>query len=1344
MAMRPASLNCIFRLAMSSEASTPPQPKAPRRFRLAVLALPIVALLALLAMLFWLLGTTSGARMALSAAVSASGGKLQIGAVEGRLAGPLKLAQVRLQGTGMETELRDVSLDWEPQDLFQQRLHITALRVDAIRLRQRIGQPSGPATLPDNLSLPLKVTVDRMQIDHGTLNWGALNVIELGAFSIRLDYDGARYLAALDQLTASSDKANADPGSKDKTGQAGFRGSLRGELTLADKKPYALNGTYDIQANVLAGQQPISGIGQVRLSGNLARTEAATDLAIGTASVKGHATLQAFSDTPLANADIQVRGLDLAMFSPTWPRTKLDGKLLAKGADGTLMLSNAEAGVFDGKRLPLRTLSTRFRQDREGLHLDAIKAALGSSGDPAGELQGSGRLFQGALQLGMTTTSLDLRALDRRLLSTRLAGSAGIRHESGRQEISLNLSEPLSSPLQKRRLALSANATLANEALALDRAELTLGKGALRASGRLQLGGKREFAASGALDRFRLQDLGRFDSIPELYLNGEFSLKGALAPQPAADLDFRIADSRLAGQPLEGEGRARLRADSLDIPKLVLAAGANRLDMAGQLQQDRGQLTFTLAAPKLDQLGPGFAGALQASGTAQGSFASPAITAQWQASRLLLPKILQLESSQGKGEIQLDRKAAWMLGRANFEIAAQGVRSGTMRTESVTASVQFAPQPDAPLLLQLRAQKFAVADYQADSISIDTSGSTGRHTLTAALAQPRQQWQLQAAGALQPQQLRWQGSIEQLTGAGPMQAKLAGPAALNISRQRIDLRQFHLAMEGALLAVEQFSRDDTGMQTRGRFDHLALATLLNLLQPQPDVRTDLQFSGAWDLTLAGAPRGTFLLQRESGDLSMRGAAPITLGLRRLEARANADNGKLRVALHAEGTNLGSIEVDAGMAIDSASRLGISPQSALSGSARVSVPSLRWIAPLIGPTAIADGSLDGDLKLAGNLDTPSLAGQLRGQRLRLSLPDLGVDLRGGILDATFQDTRLMLQSLAFASNGGKLSMSGPIDLAGTHPDAQLAVNAEHYPLLTRSDRKLVVSGNGAVTYRQGRLQATGGFSADSGLIDLGQSDKPELSSDVVIAGKASKQAASLPALDVVIGLGEGVTVRGRGLDAVLVGQVQFRNAAGEPLKAQGAMRVERGTVAAYGRELAIEKGILYFNGAPGNPGLDILAMRRGQQVEAGVAVLGTALSPRIMLVSEPSVPDAEKLSWLVLGHGLDTSTKGGDLAALQSAAGTLLGQGAAAGVTAGLAGALGLDQLSLGTSSGTLQQRIITVGKQVSSRLHIGIEQGLERASSVLLLRYTISRKLTLEIDTGTRTAFSVFYNFAFD
>ena len=64
----------------------------------------------------------------------------------------------------------------------------------------------------------------------------------------------------------------------------------------------------------------------------------------------------------------------------------------------------------------------------------------------------------------------------------------------------------------------------------------------------------------------------------------------------------------------------------------------------------------------------------------------------------------------------------------------------------------------------------------------------------------------------------------------------------------------------------------------------------------------------------------------------------------------------------------------------------------------------------------------------------------------------------------------------------------------------------------------------------------------------------------------------------------------------------------PLRAVGNVRVTQGsTYTAFGRKLNIENGFFTFNGPVANPGINILAMRRNQQVEAGVQVTGTVNS-----------------------------------------------------------------------------------------------------------------------------------------
>ena len=128
-----------------------------------------------------------------------------------------------------------------------------------------------------------------------------------------------------------------------------------------------------------------------------------------------------------------------------------------------------------------------------------------------------------------------------------------------------------------------------------------------------------------------------------------------------------------------------------------------------------------------------------------------------------------------------------------------------------------------------------------------------------------------------------------------------------------------------------------------------------------------------------------------------------------------------------------------------------------------------------------------------------------------------------------------------------------------------------------------------------------------------------------------------------------------------------------------------------------------------------------------------------LVSTPDVPDAEKLSWIVLGRVPDTS--GVDSAMLVAAAGSILG-----GQSSGQLGkALGIDEISLGQLTGTNSQQVqtMTVGKQLSSRARISYEQSLNEPGSIVIFTYKLTPRISVVTRTGTEDALDILYTFRF-
>src|SRR5690606_29005322 len=132
-----------------------------------------------------------------------------------------------------------------------------------------------------------------------------------------------------------------------------------------------------------------------------------------------------------------------------------------------------------------QSLRIEFAQQDQAFDFRRIAAAFGSARQPAGNVSGSGRLRNGALTLTLQTEALDLQKIDGRMRPTKLAGKLDVRHADGKQDFALALSEPL----KKHRLTLDAHATVADNAIDVDRMALRAGGSAADLVARVALDG---------------------------------------------------------------------------------------------------------------------------------------------------------------------------------------------------------------------------------------------------------------------------------------------------------------------------------------------------------------------------------------------------------------------------------------------------------------------------------------------------------------------------------------------------------------------------------------------------------------------------------------------------------------------------------------------------------------------------------------------------------------------------------------------------------------------------------------------------------------------------------------
>jgi translocation and assembly module TamB len=587
----------------------------------------------------------------------------------------------------------------------------------------------------------------------------------------------------------------------------------------------------------------------------------------------------------------------------------------------------------------------------------------------------------------------------------------------------------------------------------------------------------------------------------------------------------------------------------------------------------------------------------------------------------------------------------------------------------------------------------------------------------------------------------WRGTLVRLENRGDYALALAAPAPLEIGPERIALGAAAFRGFDAELAVQRFAWENGRLSTAGSLRALPAAPLLALAGWKPERGTDLRLRGDWAIEVSPRINGTVRIERERGDIVVAADPAVAVGLSRLAVEAKFVDDAVTATGALDGTNVGVVALDA-------RSTGLARDAQLAGHLKADVSTLRVLDEMIGTTAIVDGRAALDLALGGTLGAPTFGGRATADALRIDVPQYGVALRDGRVRARLEGDRLVLDELSIRGPDGELTGSGT--LAAGAEGAKLAWRAQALRIFNRPDRRLVVTGAGTAAISQTKLALRGELRADEGYIEFVPEATGRLGDDVVIVGRTApgeraRQRALPLDVDMTLDPGQRFRIVGQGLDAFLRGKVQVQSRPDGTIAARGTIETAGGIYRAFGQRLDIERGRLLFDGPIDNPALDVLALRRNLAVEAGVEVTGTARAPQVRLTSRPPVPDAEKLSWLVLGRASPDASSG-DLALLQAAASQLVGSDQAVPLHRRIIEGIGLDDISVrGAQGGTATGQVVAVGKRLSDRLYIEYEQGITVAANLVRLTFALTRTLSLNAQTSqTTSSFGFTYRRAFD
>lgn len=1181
--------------------------------------------------------------------------------------------------------------------------------------------PEEPTTMPQEIKLPLALDLQNATVDKVIVR-GEGEPATYGDISLQASSDRVNHVLQLRKAVTPF-------------------GTVSTALKLNGNRPFNLDGAARMDGEYQERQFNAN----ADLSGSLESLGVQVRAAAKDFDAQAKIEATPFAEVPFRSADIRADKLDPSAFNPKWPKAliQLTAQLAPVNAttdmtklvvSGPVSLTNAQAGPIDKGMLPLESLDATVTLDAQTQRLTQARIALPGKA----LLQGGGELRNGGKgEFRLDASALDLHALHTAVRPTKLEGPLAVQLDGDTQIVNLTLTDP--------ELSITADAKLTPERITLDSAKLKAGPAKLDVSGGMARSAPSDYAVQGSLSDFNPALFLATMQVPgtpkkktaldgvDADINMDFKAEGVLQPELVARVQFNVNESTYAGLPMTGGGTVHLAGKRILPSDARLTIAGNDVALKGSFGRPSDRLKVNIDAPALAKLGFGLNGLLRIDGEVAGTIDRPLVDARYEAENLVFG----------------DQRLASL--------------SGTADIDGVPGS-----DPNANVDVSLNARGLQSGVIRLATVSADIDGTYGKHTIILdAKGQLRDQKLdvgLDAQGSLREtsQGLAWDGLLRALENRGIPRVSLRSPMTVSAAAGRVDLGSTRIDVARAVVDLKSFQLSNRLVKSEGSFDELNIGHLLALRQQftgeAPPLETNLVLDGRWNVTLADRADGFIQIDRSSGDIGISGpAGNSSLGLNALSLKADLQGDRVVLDAGANVTRIGRLDGKGEIVLQSENgRVTLTPDAPVSGRVNATIPRLQSIASLAGPKIALNGTVSIDLSVNGILSAPKLSGTVLGDGLALTLFDQGVRLHDGIARITLDNNVVDLQQVQFRGGNGTLRATGRIPLDQSRSDISATVVADNLQLLASPAGQLTVSGQAKAANVNNQMLVRGNFVVDRALFSLPEQAAPKLDDDVVVIrgnepqartaskanGPGSQPAGPFtPRIDIAVDLGNQFRFEGSGAELRLAGSLNIQSAPGEQMQAFGTVRIVDGTYEAFGAELAIERGLLNFQGPLANPNVNILAMRRKQEVEAGVRVTGTVQQPRVELVSEPNVSEEEKLSWLIFGRAGSTAGPGQAQNAAKGAALGLLNKFGGQRI----ASRFGLDEFSIGSSDFGLEgQQVVNLGKELTDNLFIGFEQSLAGTGSVLKLTYELSQSWSVVVRGGAVTGLDMLYNKRFD
>ncbi|WP_043770166.1 translocation/assembly module TamB domain-containing protein [Algiphilus aromaticivorans] len=771
---------------------------------------------------------------------------------------------------------------------------------------------------------------------------------------------------------------------------------------------------------------------------------------------------------------------------------------------------------------------------------------------------------------------------------------------------------------------------------------------------------------------------------------------------PDAGFQLALGDSTLRGHSLSLALEGGFRDAVLSLQRARLQSGQSTLTASGRATPPF-DLRATLKSPDLGEMAPELSGSAELQARLRGEM--PALTARLD------------------GWLQDVVAAGQQLGRA--EIDADIALDGDTRARLVLAD--------------LRAG--GAAEPQVERLQLNLDGRIDAHQLRLDAQFPQGALALQLDGGADIEERQWDGRLSALaldpadSRVAPLRLREAAP--LRAGPGNFVLKNFCLGDEDDNALCLEATMADGEVTAGYQLERLDFAVLSAFLPAGMRIEGSASGEGRLRLREGAIAELAAGLDISEGTLSVPRRPELRFGPGRLVARDEDEQrlrGELELAI-AGGELTGDLAVDP------------DETRAVDGSLALDLPQIDFLPLFTAEVTEAAGRISGRADIGGTLAEPqwSASLQLSDGRLRLFTP--GLEIADISARVESRDGRKLTLTGSARSDQGTVQLDGEAALDADPLRAELQLQGQDFQIANLPEARVWISPDLKIQIAE-TVNIRGRVDVPRAVIEPqkfsgGDSGQSAHADQIIVDAEGNVSGRGLPIdANVIVALGDAVSLSGYGLDTRLGGSITVIEEPNRVTRARGALTLIDGRYDAYGQRLKIERGRIVFAGGPiTQPGLDFEAVRTPREnIRVGIRVRGSIDQPEFQLFSDPNMEQNAQLSWLVLGRPPPKRGQSAGDGDAMAAAALAMGLSGGNWIAERLGSTLGVDEISVGTKDGQENsQAQLTVGKYIGTRLYVAYGVSLFQPGHVFRMRYDIGRGFALQTETGVESGGDLLY-----